>query len=387
MSNKIKSEKLVFILGAGASAHFGYPLGNELVSAIGKLITEAKRINERLAIINGEEIQKAQNFFRDIESYNPLNIDYYFYTHPDQEKMGKKLLEAVLLYSQNKNVFQRTEEARKWWKAGFSYPAFERRSAKSEEPDHFYFPAWNWVKFIHHKIVANCQSVDDVKKELEDLSFITFNYDLSFEQALWRYFKGTKFEDVKDYLFNIFFQKNVLHIYGAITRKDDNWKPVTEDFECPDFSHQKTDQEDLAKIFLHSDGKNIHVIGGLKSKENPRAQKAQDFLKHANKVYFLGYALDEFNNQALDLDNVLKQNQVLRDVFYTNLDNSLTCDSRIRGCFDGSYICPFEADGRITQAHVKRKDQIKAVKINISKSTKNVYQALEKDLAIPILKK
>jgi hypothetical protein len=95
--------QIVLVLGAGASSHFGYPLASELVKAMEK-------------------------FIKEISAYNPLNIDFYLSNldNLDTEKIGKKLIKAVLVYSQRYKTFSKSGYLKKWWKSGYGNPAFEK---------------------------------------------------------------------------------------------------------------------------------------------------------------------------------------------------------------------------------------------------------------------
>ncbi|MDA0782717.1 MAG: hypothetical protein PQ612_09780 [Rickettsiales bacterium] len=377
------NDKFCFVLGAGASSHFGYPLGNELVEAMEKL---KDIIEQKHSSYNEADFNDALEFLIDIKSYNPLNIDYYLHNHPDKEQIAKKLIEAVILYSQGIEAFEKNGDLAKWWRRGRKYGGengFSERHNECLEPrfNKNYFPASNWVKFIHHKIVVHCKDTDEIKEELKNISIVTFNYDLSFEQALWRYFQPSKFADIRDYLFNTFFKENIVHVYGKVVQRDDNGNPIDENYECQRFDIE----ERLAlKIFQKSKGNEIKIIGVNKSDEiNVDAIK---FLKEANYVYFLGYAFDEFNNQTLDLKNSLNNKGLFKNVLYTNYDDGLTCDRKVRSFFSEYDIKPSGSDNRI----------IKISKVhflyeqfwgNILKSKRNVYEALERDLYIPITTK
>jgi hypothetical protein len=378
------NDKLCFVLGAGASAHFGYPLGAELVEAmhifVNKLINNSA--NAAISVSQREDLNNAANFIQDIKSYNPLNIDYFLYNHPQQEALGKKLIESVLLRCQNRELFGSVSKVKKWWNP-------------SEE-----IPYGNWIKFIHHRIVANCETVDDVKNQLENIDIITFNYDLSFEQALWNYFITSRFndksEELKNYLFTKFYQKNIIHVYGSVSKG-----------EQPYICSTPRDIKDMLDIYDKSTGSEIDVIGIHKSidsndceecKKNTsgnsqckrcmKIEYCRDVLKAANKVYFLGYAFDEFNNKVLKLkdvfiDNANKENQKL--VFYTNYSDGLICDSSVRGFFDHKHIETLQYDSRITKVFQdKSYTDPRHWLALITKSSKSVYESLEKDLNIPI---
>lgn len=374
MRIQIPEDKILFIIGAGASSHFGYPLGSELIGAMEAFINQIQKLiddTERTPdMTTRSTVEQAKDLITDMKTYNPLNIDYYFHNHPEKVIVGQKLIEAVICYSQNDDVFSKATYLRKWWAPkNIRTSPFKEYNDKDEDNIINYFPAWNWVKFIHHKIVANCTSIEDVKKELESVFIITFNYDLSLEQALWKYFEPTKFKEIKEFLFDVFFEKNIIHIYGKIT-------PENRIYRCSSFTPD-TAFSTLSK----STGIALRISSPAKTVVNEEAIK---FLKEAKNIYFLGYAFDSFNNEVLDLKNSLKNKSFQQNIFYTNYNDSLICDSSIRSFFDGHQIALLDVDNRITQI---TNASSKTLLANVFKSYKNVYEALEKDLYIPLLHK
>ncbi len=380
------NDKLCFVIGAGASAHFGYPLGSELVEAMDKFLS---LIRQAKGTYSSDDFIAAQNFLKEMKSYNPLNVDFYLKSHPKQQNIGKKLIEAVILYSQHCDVFKKSNYQWKWWKSGLIGSGDSIKSgAYNDRPsqydnDNDFFPAWNWVKFIHHSIVANCEDADAVKNALKNIFVVTFNYDLSFEQALWGYFKTSKFaDDIKfqEYLFSTFFKENIEHVYGHVVRRDANKEPITENYECEEFDSY---MRHAYKIFECANGEKLNIIGADKSEK--LNVKAKGFLEQAKHVYFLGYAFDTFNNQTIGLEKIFSNRLCPRNICYTNLGDGLICDSTVRSFLveHGYTISPLNADNRIMLALSRTKNK----KIVISKSTKNVYEALERDLNIPLTKK
>ncbi len=366
-NHKDSPEKLVFVLGAGASSHFGYPLGSQLIKAM-EMFLKTISVRNKNEYEKDGNIQRAREFLTQIQSYNPLNIDYYLHNNPDEEEMGKRLIEATILHCQNSKLFKHNTREEIWWK---------KTMVLSEKK---YVNSANWVKFIHHKIVANCKTVDDVIKELNDITIITFNYDLSFEQALWEYFKKSKFEKVREFLFSQFYEKNVIHINGKVSNKNLNGEPVKDDYECLNFD---ADGDQAYTRFLQSDGGGIEIVGVDKAKPNSLAVER---IKEAHLLYLLGYAFDEFNNYVIGLDTPFQLGNKNFNFYYTNMAGGAIVDSKVRSFFDPYDIRSFGADSRIKQAFRTREDDAQLYG-NIVKSEKNVYKALEEDLFIPVMKK
>jgi len=110
-------EDTVFILGAGASRHYGYPTGEELIQLVKEKAKEI--INICLHENNNyfiqyppkyltkldNDIHPAMEKFRlectrliqTLESVNPLVIDYFLHQHPSLQNIGKFIIGYVLL--------------------------------------------------------------------------------------------------------------------------------------------------------------------------------------------------------------------------------------------------------------------------------------------------
>jgi hypothetical protein len=353
----METEKKVFILGAGASSHFGYPLGNELIEAIDNLLEELTSREKEYRIKDDERkiLDEAKNFVHAIKSYNPLNVDYFLSTHPKFEPIGKRLIEHVILRSQNNDAFINNFSAVKWWRR--DAPVIHRN-----------FESGNWVKFIHQSIVANCRNSIDVIYALKSIHIITFNYDLSFEQALYRYFETSTFftedhdEVLKKFLLEDFFKNNVIHVYGKINSSPNNIIPYS--------------KQDFYESFQNWDLKDskIKIIAIGKSKKN---DDAMNIINECAFVYFLGYGFDGFNNKVLNLNEVFAKKKIKRQIYYTNVGDGIKVNDMIRE-YCGNNFDDINSYRSLT--HLTQYTQA----ITLTKSTKKVYAALEEDFIIPV---
>ena len=228
----------VFILGAGASWHYGYPTVADLVR---KVIDKAKIIRSFCdqvvrspadsAIVHWpryllgfnstapsglDEIKRvwhdgheeADTFISRLSSVDPLVIDYFLGINPPLQRMGKLLITWVLLEcearyrSENGNINRRDDLSR-------SPEEADRQRAKGLTLS-FYDD--NWYRFLVHKLITNCS--DSASLLSNKVNFITFNYDVSLEHHLFKALSSISMfneTDIKHFLTGRF-----IHIYGKI---------------------------------------------------------------------------------------------------------------------------------------------------------------------------
>lgn len=378
------SNTMTFVLGAGASSHYGYPLGSELVEAMNTFVRSMPDDSPPI-------VYDARDFLDRVIAFNPLNIDYYLHNNPSDEKIGSSLIEAVIKYTQHSHIYSYSGQKAKWWRSKAAHRTpFAGASNKDIESDgdirRACFYAANWVKFIHQRVVAGAREgseIEDIKAALGNIKIVTFNYDLSFEHALYAYFaKSSIYSEICSFLEESFFKNNVIHVYGEISHNG---------FECPDFK-----EKEALQVLIRSSGDYLNVISPFKTKEVDKI--ASGMITSAKNLYFLGYAFDDFNNNRLGLAKVtqedcakigaLNRNWKIQNVYYTNMGDHLIPDSKVRSFFDGRAFETYGADSRIKQAFwIDENSAIidRSKKTNIIKSTKNVYDALEQDLHIPII--
>jgi len=162
----------VFVLGAGASWHYGYPTGEGLVDAV---ISMATRFSEycRRRIGSLQVVQAIPDYVAKqidvskgvggamlgwqrvsdeclllagrLQTVRPLLIDHFLAWNESLRPIGKFMIAAVILECE---ANRRQQDGR-------------------------------WYRFIVHKLVHRCGTSADLLKN--NVHFITFNYDASLE--------------------------------------------------------------------------------------------------------------------------------------------------------------------------------------------------------------
>ena len=300
--------KTAFIIGAGASKHFGYPTNAELLSLVrdeaAAIIDYNTRrpatypmpqiVKQLMAEQTGTEANKAwKKFYNDcnelvnrIDLNRPIVIDHFLRDNPDLQVLGKTLIAKVI-----------GQHEAKFFK--------DLDSNKLEE---------NWVALIASKMADNCINPEDIKQN--KINFITFNYDLSLERLLYGILTSrTRFKSIDfKYLFS---EKRFLHVYGAIS--DDPLSPMPDNF-LPTYPNQQQsfcDPLDAAYSFSMF----MRLIDMHEKDENQfEIDRAKSILKEAEDIYVLGYSFDPSNNKRLGFPDIIQNrgdNQSQRRLYLT----------------------------------------------------------------------
>jgi hypothetical protein len=179
--------KTVFILGAGASWHYGYPTGEQLVRQV---IIRAKQLGnfcersltppnvllpnfvqekisshastaDRIAAWKASAVECYELANR-LTQVDPLLIDYFLGQKPQLQAIGRLLIAWVIL------------------ECDANFQGSRRNQNRGKEPE----GKDNWYRFVIHKLVKDCAHSSNLV--CNSVSFITFNYDFSLEQELYK---------------------------------------------------------------------------------------------------------------------------------------------------------------------------------------------------------
>jgi hypothetical protein len=213
----------VFILGAGASWHYGYPTGEDLLKKVIEKSSIAARYFEQAG---GTPQAQQPNYLQDgdfgancreahaqclklkagLEQVKPLVIDYYLGWNLDLQNIGRLLIAWVILECEHRS--QNTSN---------------NINRDHTAPD-------DWCRFIIHQLAIDCKESKDLLRN--QISFVTFNYDVSLESQLLNGLKHIQVFDEKDVHFFLGGSR-IIHIYGKIrdemTATPVDWDVLTQD--------------------------------------------------------------------------------------------------------------------------------------------------------------
>jgi hypothetical protein len=350
----------VFILGAGASWHYGYPTGEGLVTKVVEKDTYVSRYFEySVRTINGlaprfifdtaepstplkekweTALRNCEELKAGLQHVNPLVIDYFLGWNPKLQPIGRLLIAWVILECEYLRIQTEGNINRK--EALLNSPLQEDRirsntiDLKKHKDD--------WCRFVIHQLVINCKASSDIFQN--NVRFVTFNYDVSLERALHQGLRHIQFlqaEDVRAFLA----ADRIVHVYGKVRENPAEAPPRLK------WSEQARDPKDLSdnpraqhlydfKDFLdhiYAASRGIRVIDPDDKQVDKNAiETATKFIAEAKRVYVLGYGFDENNSVRIGLPKSLHYGTSNKSVMFTNYYDINRVNKRASKIFFGS---------------------------------------------------
>jgi hypothetical protein len=376
--------KTVFIIGAGASWHYGYPTGQELVESVRKKASSVaiyfkhasmshaalkirpdfvKRrqpdlpTDSRLISSLRQQLEEAASEANDLaarlKAVDPLVIDYFIGHNRHLEDIAKLCI------------------------------AWEILEREANPADRGPMTQNNWCRFLIHKLVSGC--MDGPALLTNNVSFVTFNYDLSLEHRLWRGLCSLRLFDniTTDFLHG----NRIIHIYGKI-RENENENnrssPLIKKWELGDvLKYQRALHDPSSQIWddgkrlldhIYAASRGISTIAPDKASMSPVIEKARQIIAEAECVYILGYGFDSTNNKLLDLPNSLRAGNKWKHVLLTNFRNSGVVNKNASRMF-------FNGNANLLLA--ERAQVVEQLTFTCEKSISDVYHALAFDFDVP----
>jgi len=263
------TEETVFILGAGASAPYGYPTGKELRRQICKdFAADLGSINYELTHFknrsNKRILSEIREFTNAFEKSSISSIDLFLSMNSFFSYIGKIAIVLNIIKAEIASTF---------------------RLDVAENKD--------WYSFLYKKMTDEITGSDDYYKFKENrVSFITFNYDRSLEDFLYEslyhsfYSQRNKIE-LSELLSNI----PILHVYGKLA--DLPWQS-DRGLEYK-MSRLMNNLEEMTN--------NIRIIYDTQQ-EDYREIKVK--IRRAKRIFFLGFGFAKENMDILGIPLILK---------------------------------------------------------------------------------
>jgi hypothetical protein len=339
--------KTVIILGAGASWHYGYPTGEELVKLVinkartareyftAYLSNSSAPLTNRPRIVSGDDpaipkddhsglqkqwttaTNKCQELNERLNAVDPLVIDYFIEQNRDLEEITKLCIAWVILEREFVSIH---------------YGGNENRRGIHTSP--ISYGNDNWYRYLVHKLTSGCTNGEALLSN--NVTFVTFNYDVSLEITLYSGLGHlAKFSPYTEKF--ITENDSILHVYGRL-RKDPPWHLPGinwETFGSVSLARSAVAQTsppqfwaDVKAILDHSyeASQGLQLIAPEKmlaeSDSVPdHIQKARNAIAEAQCVYILGYGFDQLNSGLLNLSEYF-QARTGKQIMFTNFNNS-----------------------------------------------------------------
>jgi hypothetical protein len=283
-------KRTVFVLGAGASCPYGYPSGARLreMICLDKGFWDSYvgyRDRQNLGNKKSEEINRFRKIFKDS---GIRSIDVFMANNPNLAQIGKYIITYEIFRAERQSLFD--EEAK------LAQESIKRRRDNSGSFDLLstaLFEGGDWYFYLYNKLIEGLvgpTSLPDFSSG--NLAFITFNYDRSLEyyfyERLRNSYTGVTESDIAKCLGNF----KILHVYGRVA-------PLK--WQDPKYGVEY--RLEINESLLQNSSSNIRTI--YEEKENPELIEAQNLLKQAERIFFLGFRYAKENMEVLGLPAII----------------------------------------------------------------------------------
>jgi len=251
----MNSDRIVFVLGAGASQPYHLPLGNQLF----------------------------QRVIEDFSTDSPIRTDFL-----NAAPFNQKLIDDfiyVLRYSGFTSVDEFLEKRDQFVDIGKAIMAIELLTREKSDP--LWSAERNWMKFLYGKMAT---------AKLEDFgtrnpaSFITYNYDRTleyfFEMSLLNGY-GRSAEERKEVLKRV----DIIHLHGRL-----GYLPWQEGQNRVPFGEMP-----ITPQILDMCQREIRVVHENIEDRDVEFGAARKLLREAKRIYFMGFGYAQQNIERLNL--------------------------------------------------------------------------------------
>ncbi|GHT79391.1 hypothetical protein FACS1894130_07950 [Spirochaetia bacterium] len=268
----------VFVIGAGASAEIGMPVGNELKKNITKFLNQKDRPTETAI---KQAIDGSIMLFSNEKGYDFSNLR----TVADKITTALPLAESIDNYL---NAHKGNKEVEVVGKIGIVYSilhaeAYSKLKNTSVIP--FTEIEKTWYTALFKKIIQGCQ-IEQFKEKLKEITFITFNYDRSLEYYLYHAIQ-TYFDISAEQSKSIVNDIYVYHPYGQA-----GFLPFQDGPDFIEYGELPSAQQ------VYTFSKQIKTFMEGVDANSDTYKKIVNSLVEANRVIFLGFA---YYKQNIDL--------------------------------------------------------------------------------------
>lgn len=186
----------VFIIGAGGSYPYGFPLGIELRQ---RVFSYAESMFQKFDAEVGQdtlytEIKLAKEFSHQFRNSGDQSIDWFLKKFPKYSLIGKFLILHHILQAENESKF------------------FEEMKPENKKQDWYWYLYNEMSKYPKGEISPGFFLENKIK-------FITFNYDRSLENFLFNcYSNGHDFASFGTTALELFKAIPIRHVYGKVAK-------------------------------------------------------------------------------------------------------------------------------------------------------------------------
>ena len=267
-------KKTVFVLGAGASAPFGFPTGQFLKDLICvKTLWKPNQVQllEKL----GFDKDIITRFRQALQNSGRPSVDAFLESREDFLDIGKTAIATTLL------PFEKTTGLFRDW--------IDKRNAGKG----------NWYDLLFG-ILSDGVPFDDFDKH--KLYIITFNYDRSIEHYLFTSLKNS-YNKTDEECGKKLRKIDIIHVHGSLGPLDWQSRPV----DLLSVSYDSGTNPKVVKLAAQ----NIKIIHEGTA-DTPEFTQARNILLNATQVFFLGFGYHPTNMKRLEMGKIRGKDIIVR---------------------------------------------------------------------------
>lgn len=249
------TRKTAFILGAGASFPFGFPLGQRLCEEV--IVGFAENAEWRRLLLDNTAFSGAQieGFCRELLFSGQGSVDAFLEIRSEFLEIGKAAMAVALV---------RREDGEKLWG----------------------FQDGNWLRYVLG--LMRTVTLDEFCSN--QIAFVTFNYDRSLEHFLFTSLKKTYRETDERCADAIGNRIPIIHLHGKLG--DLPWQSRV---------GRAYDQEVSPQV-IEMCARGIKVVHeDIRDGRDKEFKRAKELISDAERVYFLGFGYGETNIERLGI--------------------------------------------------------------------------------------
>jgi len=272
------SKPTVLILGAGASAPYGFPTGKKLVEDVLKFNASGSHIwslslseiKKELNIYDGPDLKDFKNSLK-LSGRN--SVDAFLESRPEFLIVGKALIAYFI----------------------FIYEFDSKEQIFNTNDDNLY-------RYLVEFLYKYAKNYTEFKKN--KLSILTFNYDRSLEYFLYNAIRNN-YSSKSDPIGSPLESIPIVHLHGSLGSLNDvdfgSEKMSINMNEMVNPKDKKNIKDNIKKAV-----ENIIVIHENENIDKyPQFEKARKLIDEAQRIYFLGFGYDPINMKRLGLQKLI----------------------------------------------------------------------------------
>ena len=261
------SNKVVLVLGAGASYPYRFPLGTTIVSDILKngISANWKELIEKADI----DTSRIASFQSDLRESLKTSIDAFLEIRREYEQLGKAIIALSIANYENLADLYNLENVE------------------------------NWYQYLFELMVRG-SDVNEFKNK--KLSFVTFNYDRSLEFSLFNAIRQSLPNKKDEEAYDVFQQVAIVHLHGKIG------EPLLSTNLMKRFDRPYQKIGSAAELIVAKDG--IKIIYEDISKDS-QFERANKLMSEAQTIAFLGFSYHPTNVSRLRMKEILTGHKTL----------------------------------------------------------------------------